>query len=284
MQTAIADPVDNLLRLNLLSLQSPGSNLQNASYALTPEGEQARSLLIPFLHLRRAMGVVGIALPFVLLLGNFVFGDMLNVFPNQHGLQSSISAYYYTGMRNVFVGAICAIAVFLFSYTGYQKDYRWARVAGAFAFLVALLPTTPNIPNPTLLQQWVGGAHLLSAAVMFSMLGAISLFSFTKPDWAKGKDAYGKGSHKVDRNRVYRTCGVLIWGFILLIFITGFLPDDSIIMRARPVFWFEFFALVAFGFSWITKGNMVLSDIQRPKSKLVRWLLRIKSPGTAVTI
>lgn len=70
-------------------------------------------LVISYLVLRKAIGYLGIALPFIL-----VFGNMLL---NKPGIQSSISSYYYTPMRDVFVGTMCAIAVFMMSYKGYER-------------------------------------------------------------------------------------------------------------------------------------------------------------------
>src|SRR5712671_5197551 len=92
------------------------------------------SLVISYLALRKAVGIIGIALPFVL-----AFGKILLDGP---GIQSSVSAYYYTGMRDVFVGSLCAIAVFLMSYRGYErKDDIAGDLACVFALGVALLPT-----------------------------------------------------------------------------------------------------------------------------------------------
>jgi len=60
-----------------------------------------------YLALRKAVGWIAILLPFTLMLGVFLIfkGEII---------QESISHYYHTDMRNVFVGAICAIALFLF--------------------------------------------------------------------------------------------------------------------------------------------------------------------------
>lgn len=69
---------------------------------------EARSLVLSYLGLRRAVGYIGIGLPFVLLFGKLLV---------QGGpLPGSISAYYYSDMRNVLVGALCAVAIFLISY------------------------------------------------------------------------------------------------------------------------------------------------------------------------
>ncbi len=56
-----------------------------------------------YLALRKAVGWIGILLPLVLILG------MLLIFRGD-AIQKTISQYYYTGMRDVFVGALCAIA------------------------------------------------------------------------------------------------------------------------------------------------------------------------------
>jgi len=63
-------------------------------------------------------------LPFVLLVGNIVISGEL---------PESVSGYYYTGMRNVFVGALCVLGVFLMAYAGYNEFDRWiTNLAGLF--------------------------------------------------------------------------------------------------------------------------------------------------------
>jgi len=59
--------------------------------------------------LRIVMPVIAILLPIVFLVSAFWVG--------MHG---SISAFYYTGMRNVFVGALFAIGICLYVYKGYN--------------------------------------------------------------------------------------------------------------------------------------------------------------------
>src|SRR6267378_5672793 len=96
------------------------------------------SLVLSYLGLRKAVGIIGSALPFVL-----AFGKMLLEGP---GIQDSISGYYYTDMRNVFVGSLCAIGVFLMSCRGYdRKDEIAGYLACVFAIGVALFPTTQAI-------------------------------------------------------------------------------------------------------------------------------------------
>ena len=63
-----------------------------------------RSLVFSYLALRKAIGLLGIVFPFVVSLGALVLF--------QTAIQSSISSYYHTGMRDVFVGTLCAIVFF----------------------------------------------------------------------------------------------------------------------------------------------------------------------------
>jgi hypothetical protein len=246
-ENVIDAQINELINQSLLSGKPAGSSPGDEVISLSEQGVQALSLLISFFNLRRAIGIVGMALPVVLLLGNLFFGD--------HGIQSSISAYYYTGMRNVFVGAICAIAVFLLSYRGYERDYRWTYVAGFFAILVALFPTTPGIPNPTSQERIIGSFHLIFAAIFFSALAGICFWLFTKTDVPK--EELNNVSHKGKRirNRVYRACGWVIVACILLIVIVNTILSNTPVMQIKPVFILEFVALLAFGFSWIIKSN-----------------------------
>jgi hypothetical protein len=89
-----------------------------------------------FLLLRMLVGVVGIALPFMLVFGQrLLFGD--------GRLGTSLSGYYHTGVRDLFVGSLCAIGVFLLTYMAFH--YVWDNVlsvvGGLAALGVALFPT-----------------------------------------------------------------------------------------------------------------------------------------------
>ena len=64
------------------------------------------SLVFSYLSLRRTIGFLGTALPFVLFLGALI------IF--RAGLQSSMSSYYHTGMGDVLVGTMCVIGFFLY--------------------------------------------------------------------------------------------------------------------------------------------------------------------------
>lgn len=208
------------------------------------------SLVLSYLTLRKAIGILGVALPFVVaLVALYLFGN---------DIQRSLSAYYYTGARDLFVGILCAIGVFLLSYKGYErKDDIAGDLACLFAIGVALLPTKPAV-NASELDALVGALHLASAALLFLILAYFCLVLFVKSD-----PAIPKTPRKKVRNVIYRVCGVLILVCIgLIAFIKSPLGDDlhKEWQALQPVFWLEAIAVVAFGISWLTKGEAILSD------------------------
>jgi len=207
----------------------------------------AQDLALSYLGLRKAIGIIGFALPFVL-----AFGKRLLQGP---GIQDSISCYYYTDMGNVFVGSLCAIGVFLMSYRGYERSDELAgRLACAFAVGVALFPTTPCL-GATPGFHFIGKLHLLSAALLFLTLAYFSLCLFTKTDATNNPSP-----QKLQRNTVYRWCGYIILACIVLIGVTELSRLKTLLEWLTPVFWLESLAIVAFGVSWLIKGETILKD------------------------
>jgi hypothetical protein len=212
------------------------------------------NLVLSYLTLRRIIGFIGIGLPFALAVGKILLGEP--------GLQSSISGYYYTNVRNVLVGSLCAIGVFMLSYRGYEKRDRWAgNFACAFAIGVALFPVAPD-PSPSQIDTIIGRVHLAFATAMFLTLAYFCLALFTKTDSIETMT-----KKKKERNIVYKICGWMIVACIALIIACEllFLNDyslfkDSPIKQLDPVFWLESIAILAFGFSWLTKGEFILAD------------------------
>jgi hypothetical protein len=205
------------------------------------------SLVLSYLGLRKAVGILGIALPFILALGKILLEGP--------GILSTISGYYYTEMRGVFVGTLFAIATFLMSYRGYERtDDIAGDLACGFALGVALFPTTPEV-NATPQDRIVGALHLFCAAGFLLTLAFFSLALFRKTDPTKTPTR-----QKLQRNTVYTVCGYAILASLVLSALARLLPGDSPVNRLDPVFWFESAAVVAFGISWLTKGEAILKD------------------------
>ncbi|MCU1683556.1 MAG: hypothetical protein JWQ81_4295 [Amycolatopsis sp.] len=198
-----------------------------------------------YLFLRRGIGVIGLALPFVLVLAKLIVDG--------GGLLNSISGYYYTDVRDVFVGSMCAVGIFLLSYRGYDTlDDIAADLAAVAAFGVAFFPTTPVNPSQT--DRVIGTMHLVFASVFFLTLAYFCLFEFTKSNTANPT------RRKVQRNGVYVACGVIIVASLVLIAVFGlFLSSET--ASLRPALWLESAAILAFGVAWLTKGEAILGDL-----------------------
>lgn len=213
---------------------------------MPPDNKQ--DLVLSYLTLRRGVGILGIALPVVVAVGAAIF--------ERSPLLDSISAYYYSVMGDVFVGMLWAIGVFLFSYRGYKGDALVGDI-GALAVLgVAVLPTDPPAGSPAQ-PAWIGQLHLALAALFFLTLITFSLILFTRTDPAKPPTP-----RKLQRNLIFRICGVVMAASITLIAIYMLLPDSASagLASLRPVFWLESLAIEAFGLSWLVKGQAILQD------------------------
>jgi hypothetical protein len=208
-------------------------------------GDGRATLVLSYLELRRSVGVIGMALPVVLAVGGLLAG---------RGLQRSISYYYYTGMRDVLVGSLCAMAVFLFSYRYGRPDAVAGVVAGVAAVGVALFPTTRGTGLLSEVDP-VGVVHLICAATFFLTLAwfCLALFTRTHPDRPPTR-------RKRQRNLVYRVCGVTILVSVALVAGTTLLPQDGWVAAVHPVFWLESLAVFAFGVAWFVKGETILTD------------------------
>lgn len=214
------------------------------------------SLVISYINLRIGLGFVGFFLPIILVAGTWGLADCTQ-------LQPSISHYYYTIMGDYFVGSLCAVAMFLFFYRGVDKqDGIIANFAAVFALLVAFFPTNPSVDSvcqyiSTNKVTSVNAVHYAAAALLFASFAYFSIFLFSKTDPTKEMTA-----HKKMRNRIYKTCGIIIIVCVALIAIYNFVGNlEMLFAKYKPTLVLESIALFAFGTSWITKGEMILKDV-----------------------
>ncbi len=218
------------------------------NYGRQDSKENNNRLVVSYLMLRKAVGCLGMGLPFILALGGGLLFDL--------PIQPSISDYYYTSTRDVFVGVLFAMGVFLFSYRGYgKKDSLAANIAAVCVIGTALFPTTPQ--NPSELAATIGKLHVAFASAYFITLAYFSLVLFTKSDPTQPPTP-----RKLQRNTVYRVSGYVILLSIVLILLLKLLPigfDDSV-TAFDPVFWLESVMVIAFGISWYVKGEGILKD------------------------
>jgi hypothetical protein len=213
------------------------------------------SFVISYLKLRIGLGFVGFLLPIVLIAGSLLFDNCTQI-------QPSISHYYYTVMGNYFVGSLCAVALFLFFYKGYdRKDTLAANISAVCALVVAFFPTSPDVSSVCTFVtnnriNSVNYIHYTAAGLLFSSFAFFCLVLFRRTDATKEMSC-----NKVKRNKIFKICGIIIIVCIALIATYNFIDSLEItIGKYKPTLVLESIALFAFGISWITKGEMILAD------------------------
>jgi hypothetical protein len=197
------------------------------------------SIIVSYLTLRRVVGFLGVMLPIVLAL----WGLGLT---NPPALRESISAYYDLRTRDVLVGVLFTLAWFFFTYHGPDnRDNAAGYCASVFALGVALFPVSGS-PCEKIV-------HFVSATGLFLVLSyfCLGLFTLSSPT---------PTPQKLKRNRVYRTCGYIMLGCIVLIGLYHAFWQHTALRNWKPVFWLESLALWAFGVSWFVKGETLWRD------------------------
>lgn len=202
--------------------------------------------VIQYRELRRTIGFLGLLFPFIVALGGMVLYCLK--------LQPSLSQYYYSNMRDVFVGLLFAIGVFLTAYRGYGSQDRYIGLAtGLCAMGIALFPMPLDgypLPNASYI-------HYLFALVFFLLLIYFCFHEFTQ---TKGQFT----DQKKIRNRIYRGCGWIMLLCVVGMFVEfiiyrmGFEPDW--LANANPIFWGEAISIFFFGVSWLVKGETFFRD------------------------
>lgn len=216
--------------------------------------------LVSYLLLRQLIGILGIVLPFALILGNHFLG-------NESWLQPSISHYFYSYMHFAFVGVLFILGAILISYR--EKEYKLASqvstFAGAFAFCVAIFPTEYKDFNDNAYivtsnwEPWFKWVHFGSAFCLFSCFAIFCFVIFQKADKDKDLKPVEFDEKKKLRNLIYKLCG---WGIVISIVMIGsctlyeHLSHKSTLFTKYSTFLFETTALLCFGNSWLLKGSV----------------------------
>ena len=203
-------------------------------------------LVRSYLFLRKGIGIIGVALPFVLIIGAIIV-------ENNFELSNSMSAYYYRVTRNVFVGSLWAIAIFLICYRYDHLDDIVSTIAGFCAIGVSLFPTTRDGVIATQQQDMIGKAHFLFATGFLVALAFMAFFLFTRENPEKVADRKQKR-----RKTIYRICGIVMAACIVLAAIILYVPYLSDTMwqnQYHPILIIEILSTFAFGIAWFVKGE-----------------------------
>ena len=215
-------------------------------------------------YLQKLIGAMAFAFPILVV----VVGQWLD---DGSWWRTSISAYYYARTGNVFVGILCALAIFFFSYEypsrpGFRLDRRLSIGAGAMAIGVALFPTPSDGASATGGADLVGWIHAFAATTLFTLLATLSLWFFTKSDklpsrptigdqlamlvWTPARFRTPLPTHKRRRNVAFRACGRLIFFSILVMGVATVAEWEGHLFLV-----FECIAVFAFAVSWLIKGD-----------------------------
>ncbi|WP_370287000.1 hypothetical protein [Pseudooceanicola nanhaiensis] len=215
-------------------------------------GDPTDQVVAAYYRVRQMLGALGVGLPFMLLFAGWV---------EEGRILPSLSDYYHTIQRDIFVGCLFAIGTFLIAYRGHDRapgetvsDEILTNIAGISAIAIALFPSEAEAQEVTTLTQAAFG---LRAAVLGHYLFAQAfLYSLA---WMCFVHFGRTGSPR--RRAVYRGCGLAIVavGIVATLAAIGrrfgsegihsFVIDNSI------VFWCEAVGVWAFGIAWLTKGR-----------------------------
>lgn len=224
---------------------------------------QGENPALSYRNLRAIIGYIGLTLPAVLLLAGVIDGH----------LESSMSAYYYTKVGNVFTGALCVIGVFLVAYrlASVTLENAVTTLAGIAALGVAFFHAAPK--NASLGQLRLADVHLTCAAALFILLGAISLFIFPR----------GISRDRTDRSwrvKWYMGLGAVIWLSIILMPVLNELAgpfyDNNHIFFAL-----EAACVIAFAVSFILAGHGQPSNPDLSRTSGQPPAATLPSPGKA---
>lgn len=199
---------------------------------------QDNDQIISYYGLRILIGATGVLLPVLLVIGNLIDNNTLQI-------EFSVSDYYDNGTAgDILVGILFVLGFFLMTYKGFDKtDSRAANLGCVFALGVALCPTTSN-------NHFIHILHFVFALLLFSTFIFFSLYLFRKTGPGR------RTKQKVKRDNLYLICGIVMIGCIAGIALS-MLVFEAAAIQYHLVFWFESVALIAFGISWITKAEFL---------------------------
>jgi hypothetical protein len=207
-----------------------------------------------YLVLRTLIGALGVLLPVLV-----VFLDQLLFDGIPYGTswpRGSVSVYYYSGMREVFVGTLSATGVFFVAYKVWERNLEnllsWA--AGVSACLIALFPTWPptKLVPPTPLQKllevsFVSQFHYVVSASFLVSLMLISVFFGVRE---------GRRTPRVGMKRSPRFWKWFHWACaaLMALALLWIIAASLAHVWSRSTLVGEWVCAWAFGASWFWKG------------------------------
>jgi hypothetical protein len=201
---------------------------------------------------RLAIGVMGVAMPVILIVGEHVlFSRDVVDFP-----RASLSAYYYSGLRDVFVATLVATGVFLITFKishGDRFDNIISTVAGLAALGVAYDPTGPDAGEVAPPWSRLIGVHTCQAIHYMSAalsIGALAVMSARFAQHARPRLAV-----------LHVACSVVM----LVTALVAVVASGAGVQRVGSfsgLLIVELVCTYAFGVSWLVRGLEIRHDMQ----------------------
>lgn len=224
---------------------------------LVASAKETDAAVLSAIGLRRAIGVSGFVLPVVLgPIGWLFFGI---------DIQDNISSYYHTDLRDVFVGVLVAMGIFLFCYRGGDGIENWTANIGCVSVIgVALCPLDAG-SDPLIQRSIIGYLHTICGGVFFITLAFYSLYHFpsTLFPYAKRRRSVVE-PNEFERNAIYRISGLTILASLLAMatyLVLVPMEWKRLLNQYNFLFWMEWVAIWSFAAAWITKGRVIIADL-----------------------
>jgi hypothetical protein len=115
-----------------------GLELKTFDRDAAEENPAALPFIASYLWMRMAIGLLGVTLPVLLVVLDWWFVH------SHRPIRGSMSAYYHSSSRDVFVGGLVATGLFLITYMSAKKrtyDFVLSTTGGVLLIVVAMLPT-----------------------------------------------------------------------------------------------------------------------------------------------
>ena len=199
------------------------------------------------LYQKRILGTLCILLaPLCLLFGLFGLDTNLPYW------YKSISATFYANSNMFMIGLLFSVSVFFFSYICYDwRDRVVTLIEAVCSIGIVIFPcASEDIPARVGLFQLPFEVsnifHCIFAALLFLAFGFQITFLFT----ISGDNP---SDNKIKRNRIYRVCGIVIFVFCIVQFVSAIV---NILPYSVPTTWInEFIMLTAFGIAYLVKSQ-----------------------------
>ena len=219
-----------------------------------------RSEVDSYTNLKLAIGILGMALPLICIFGGLIFAGL--------AVQNSVSHYYHTNMRDVFVGLLACASILFMTYSGYgiiDNVVTWLIGLAGAGVVIFPCPTYPQMPKALvgilqLPQAASAPVHFGFSGAFFFLLAINSIFLFTL---SKKKDV---GHEKRLRNGIYVGSGVVILASLATLLILS-LVAPNYFENSSIALVFEAVMLFTFGVSWLVKGDFPLFRDKRREPK-----------------